>query len=86
MSNNIAAICGLDDMDSMSGDEMAEVLGFEKPEKETKAQVEREETDFLMAEIRSRLLTAGELPLDKMATLIGAFGSEASLAMGEIGE
>lgn len=88
MGNNIAALCGLDDIENMSGDELAEVLGFDKPsEKEkTKAQVEREETETMMAEIRSRLLSAKELPKDTIATLIGAFGSESTFTMGEIGE
>ena len=85
--NNIAAICGLDDIDSMSGDEVAEVLGFEKPEKKpekTKAQVEREETDLMMASIRSRLLEA-KLPQDEMALIISAFGKEAHIEQGEMG-
>ena len=85
--SNIAALCGLEDIDSMSADELADVLGFEKPsERKSKAQIEREETDSMMAEIRSRLLTSKELPKDEMATLIGAFGSETSFAMGEIGK
>lgn len=89
MNKNIAALCGLD-IEELTEEEISDMLGFQSQSTRaarTKAEIEREETDIMMAEIRKRLSSsAAKLPQDEMATMIAAYGKEISIGMGEIGE